>query len=72
MIHAATAAITAISDEDMNSTIVAGTCHVLEFAKSCGARRFLFTSSGAVYGPQTDIVAETTPCQPTTAYGKAS
>ncbi len=33
-------------------TIVEGTHHTLEFARQCGARKFLFPSSGAVYGRQ--------------------
>lgn len=37
---------------EMLSTIITGTERVLEFASSCGARKFLLTSSGAVYGRQ--------------------
>lgn len=70
IIHAATAAVTTLSDDEMYSTIVDGTRHVLEFAKVCGAKRILFTSSGAVYGPQTAAVDETAPTNPTTAYGR--
>lgn len=70
VIHAATAAVTTLSDDEMYSTIVDGTRHVLEFAKTCGAKRILFTSSGAVYGPQTAPVDEDTATNPTTAYGR--
>ena len=70
IIHAATAAVTTLSDDEMSSTIVDGTRHVLEFAKVCGAKRILFTSSGAVYGPQTVAVGEEAQSNPTTAYGR--
>jgi nucleoside-diphosphate-sugar epimerase len=36
----------------MLDTIIEGTRATLEFARDAGARRFLFTSSGAVYGRQ--------------------
>ena len=39
-------------------TIVSGTRRTLEFARQCGARRFLLVSSGAVYGRQPADVAE--------------
>ena len=70
IIHAATAAVTTMADDEMTSTIVEGTRHVLAFAKSCGARKILLTSSGAVYGPQMAPVGEDAPCNPVTAYGK--
>ena len=62
--------MTTLSDDEMYSTIVDGTHHVLEFAKTCGAKRILFTSSGAVYGPQIVTVDENAPTHPTTAYGR--
>ena len=70
IIHAATAAVTTLADDEMTSTIVDGTRHVLDFAKACGAKKLLLTSSGAVYGPQTAPVGEDAPCNPETAYGK--
>ena len=59
--------------------IVEGTRNVLELAVSTGARRFLLTSSGAIYGTQPDDLAaipEDWPCSPpladpTMAYGQA-
>ena len=55
VIHAATDASAALNRNDpltMLDTIVGGTKRTLEFARHCGAVRFLLTSSGAVYGPQ--------------------
>jgi nucleoside-diphosphate-sugar epimerase len=37
---------------EMLTTILGGTERTLEFASRCGARKFLLTSSGAVYGRQ--------------------
>jgi nucleoside-diphosphate-sugar epimerase len=55
VIHAATPASASLNAEAplaMVDTIVAGTRRTLDFARSCGAKKFLLTSSGAVYGRQ--------------------
>jgi len=52
VIHAATETTAGQTAEEMRSTIVAGTARTLAFAEQCGARKFLLTSSGAVYGRQ--------------------
>lgn len=70
VIHAATSAVTTLSDDEMRSVIVDGTRHVVEFAKSTGSPSILFTSSGAVYGPRTLPSCEDDECNPVTAYGK--
>ena len=70
IIHAATSAVTTLPDEEMTSVILDGVRHVADFAKAADCRTILFTSSGAVYGPQTESVAEKSVCRPTTAYGK--
>jgi len=58
---------------------VQGTRRVLEFASLCGAKKFLFTSSGAVYGQQPgdlthipeDYAGAPDVHQPGTAYGQS-
>ena len=70
IIHAATSAVTTLSDEEMTSVILDGVRHVADFAKAADCRTILFTSSGAVYGPRTAPAAESDVCNPTTAYGK--
>ncbi|MCX4735502.1 UDP-glucose 4-epimerase GalE [Streptomyces sp. NBC_01363] len=44
---------------------------LLEAVTTAGARRFLFSSSAAVYGlPDVDLVTEGTPCAPINPYGE--
>lgn len=53
VIHAATAASASLNDSDpveMAHVAAEGTRHILTLARESGARRVLFTSSGAVYG----------------------
>ena len=47
-----------------------GARHVVDFAKAAGCSKILFTSSGAVYGPQITPAREDDACEPVTAYGK--
>lgn len=55
VIHAATDASAELNENrpfEMFTIIVDGTRRMLDFAKACRARKFLFTSSGGVYGKQ--------------------
>jgi nucleoside-diphosphate-sugar epimerase len=80
VIHAATEASARLNDEnprEMFDSILSGTSYVLSYAKAAGVRKFLFTSSGAVYGrqpPHITHIPETylgapDPLQPGSAYG---
>jgi dTDP-glucose 4,6-dehydratase len=81
VIHAATAASAALNasaPQVMFDTIVEGTRRVLEVARRAGARRVLFTSSGAVYGRQPPDLSHVPedhpggpdPLNPASAYGE--
>jgi nucleoside-diphosphate-sugar epimerase len=52
VIHAATTAGAQVDPLLMLDTIVEGTRRTLDFSRERGVRKFLLTSSGAVYGPQ--------------------
>jgi dTDP-glucose 4,6-dehydratase len=81
IIHAATESNAKLSAENplqVLDTIVEGTRHTLEFAKTCRAQNFLLTSSGSVYGKQpaemTHVPEEYSgapdPLEPKSAYGE--
>jgi dTDP-glucose 4,6-dehydratase len=81
VIHAATEASAKLNEENpllMWDTIIEGTRHTLEFARYAETKKFLLTSSGAVYGKQpseiTHIPEEYAgtpdPTDPRSAYGE--
>ncbi|MEU0072293.1 UDP-glucose 4-epimerase GalE [Streptomyces sp. NPDC006332] len=50
---------------------VGGLATLLEAVAEAGIRRFLFSSSAAVYGsPDVDLITEETPCAPVNPYGE--
>ncbi|MGW0844719.1 UDP-glucose 4-epimerase GalE [Streptomyces sp. NPDC002787] len=50
---------------------VGGLATLLEASAAAGVRRFLFSSSAAVYGnPDANLIAEDTPCAPMSPYGE--
>lgn len=62
VIHAATTSATVTfhgSEKPLEKfdTVVGGTRRVLDFARQCGAAKFLLTSSGAVYGRQPQSIS---------------
>lgn len=78
VIHAGTTSSAPVEPLEMFDTIVQGTRRVLEFAASHGTTKFLFISSGAVYGKQPpemthipeDYCGAPDPMDPAAAYGE--
>lgn len=78
VIHAGTTSSAPVPSAEMLDTIIQGTRHTLDFATAVGAKRFLFVSSGAVYGkqpPEMNHIPETyngapDPMDPNSAYGE--
>jgi nucleoside-diphosphate-sugar epimerase len=79
IIHAATDSAVIPSVTEVVDTIVRGTERCLAFAQQARCRKFLFTSSGAVYGRQPsdlthipeDYAGAPDPLNPSSAYGEA-
>jgi len=78
VIHAGTTSSAPVPPSEMLDTIIRGTKRTLEFAVAAAAKRFLFVSSGAVYGkqpPEMTHIPETylgspDPMDPNSAYGE--
>lgn len=78
VIHAGTTSSMPVPPAETLNTIIQGTSRTLDFAVSAGAKRFLFVSSGAVYGkqaPEITHISESTmggpdTMNPTSAYGE--
>jgi len=78
VIHAGTTSSAPIPPSEMLDTIIRGTKRTIEFAVAAGAKRFLFVSSGAVYGKQPPEMAHIPesylgspdPMDPSAAYGE--
>jgi len=78
VIHAGTTSSAPVPPAEMLETIIRGTQRALDFAVATGAKRFLFVSSGAVYGkqpPEMTHIPETymgapNPMDPNSAYGE--
>lgn len=78
VIHAGTTSTASVPLFEMLDTIIRGTERTLDFAAVAGAKRFLFVSSGAVYGkqpPEMTHIPETyhgspDPMDPNSAYGE--
>jgi len=78
VIHAGTTSSAPVPPSEVLDTIIRGTKRTLEFAVAAGAKRFLFVSSGAVYGkqpPEMTHIPETylgspDPMDPNSAYGE--
>ena len=72
VIHAAAPSGGGATEEEMYSILTCGTAHLLEELKKMGTvKRFLYVSSGAVYGNQEkEFAEECDPLNPVTLYGK--
>lgn len=78
VIHAGTTSSAPVPPLEMLDTIIQGTRHTLDFAVAAGTKRFLFVSSGAVYGKQPSEITHLPesyqgapdPMDPNSAYGE--
>lgn len=57
-----------VGARDMFLVNVASTVELLEWSRLHGVKRFVFTSSGTVYGSSPGLLVEDAPCDPATMY----
>ena len=78
VVHGATTSGAPVANTEMLETIIDGTRRVLDFAAKHGTTKFLYISSGAVYGKQPDDLTHISedyrgapdPLDPNSAYGE--
>ncbi len=70
MVHFAAAGVNQLSDDfdDLVATNVAGTAHVLEYARREGVKRLVLVGTSAEYGSGV-LLSEDAPLRPTSEYG---
>lgn len=54
--------------EDMIGVNVDATVKLLEYARACGVKQFIFASTGSVYSPENQVLYENQMLRPSTAY----
>lgn len=68
VIHGAAAMDSARTRTDLFRVNTAGTLELLEYARVVGARKFVFLSTGGVYGYSTEPLSERSPARPLSFY----
>lgn len=69
IIHLAAVMSASINPSDMFLTNTYSTFNLLEYGKSVNVQKFIFASSGAVYGYSEEPLYETSPVKPMSIYG---
>jgi len=69
IIHLAATMEKTIKDSDIFLINISSALHLLEYGKEIGIKKFVFASSGAVYGYSKELLSEESPINPIGFYG---